>query len=123
MSTLSEVVSIELDSLRPHEEVIEDHFHQLVRQIAADGGIHTPILIDRKTGTILDGHHRVCVAKFLGFLTVPARLVDYVEDGSVTVESWAQGSSVSKEDVLLAARSGRLMPPKTSRHRFLPRAA
>ncbi|RHY73492.1 hypothetical protein DYB37_003389 [Aphanomyces astaci] len=79
-----------------------------------------PLLVDRKTGAILDGHHRYMVAVHLGLLTVPAVLVDYLEDTSITVDVWPEcgRDTLTKEEVVAMALSDDVFPPKTSRHAF-----
>ena len=77
-----------------------------------------PLLVDRKTGTILDGHHRTSVAHRLELLCLPCVRVDYLEDDRVTLTVWPRcgRDSLEKEEVVEAALSGELFPPKTSRH-------
>jgi hypothetical protein len=77
-----------------------------------------PLLVDRESGTILDGHHRYEIAKRMGLLCLPCVLVDYISDDSITIITWpgSDRSEISKADVLEAASSGELLPPKTSRH-------
>ncbi|KAF0746526.1 hypothetical protein AaE_008090 [Aphanomyces astaci] len=96
----------------------------------ADDGPHVVLLqvpprqrkgaVDRKTGAILDGHHRYMVAVHLGLLTVPAVLVDYLEDTSITVDVWPEcgRDTLTKEEVVAMALSDDVFPPKTSRHAF-----
>lgn len=112
-----EVVLVPVSSLRPHEFYIEDRVRRLMREILRDGSIRRPVIVDAKTMTILDGHHRVEVARRLGLARVPAILVDYDSD-CVTVDSWKKNIAVTKDTVRRAASSGRLLPPRTSRHRL-----
>lgn len=123
MNSGSAVVQVSVNGLKPHEEIVDSAFRILVSEVTRDGGIHTPILIDRVTGTILDGHHRVRVAQYLGLTTIPAILVDYMNDRRIAVESWRDGEVVCKHDVVRAAATGKLMPPKTSRHLVVQQAA
>ena len=89
---------------------------ELLRRILEDGVIRYPILVDSKTFVILDGHHRVEVARLLGLRYIPALLVDY-DDDCISVSSWRDGVIVSKDMVRYYGLRGLLMPPKTSRHR------
>jgi ParB-like chromosome segregation protein Spo0J len=79
-----------------------------------------PLLIDRSTGTILDGHHRFHVAMRLELLCVPCVLIDYLEDGMIELDVWPNcgREDVTKKEVIEAALTGDLFSPKTSRHRL-----
>lgn len=123
MKINSPVLDLPLVVLKPHEEFSPARVEELTAQVRMDGQIHTPILVDGQTFAVLDGHHRVEVAKRLGLSSITARVLDYVEDDEVVVEAWRDGDEVSKQDVLQAALSGRLLPVKTSRHRLLRQAA
>lgn len=107
----------ELDSLKPHEETIPPYLELLTREIADDSVLKYPIVIDAATRTILDGHHRHQALRSLGCMSIPAFAVDY-SDPSIRVGSWRKGVAISKEDVLRASLSRKILPPKTSRHFF-----
>ncbi len=107
---------VPLESLRIHEQVIEEHVKELMEDIASRGVLIRPILVDAKTMIILDGHHRVEALRRLGKKLVPAILVDYDSD-CVTVSSWRDDWVVTKDLVRKAGLSGKPLPPKTSRHR------
>jgi hypothetical protein len=52
---------------------------------------------------------------------VPAALVDYLEDDSISVELWPGDhgvATISKQDVIDMCLSPNVFPPKTSRHTF-----
>ena len=73
----------------------------------------TPIIVDRGTNVILDGHHRFAAADKLGLGLIPAILVDY-PDSEISVSSWRSGIEIGSDDVIKAGVSGRLLPSKTS---------
>lgn len=107
---------VPIDALKSHEQIVEDHVKELMDDIKKRGILIKPILVDAKTMIILDGHHRVEALRRLGRKLIPAVLVDY-DDECVTVSSWRPEWKVSKDLVRRAGLSGRLLPPKTSRHR------
>ncbi|MCH2268436.1 MAG: hypothetical protein DSY41_04130 [Candidatus Poseidoniales archaeon] len=111
-----ELVPIEV--LRPHEQVMPDKVDQLERMTLRWKAYTKPILIDRKTGTILDGHHRTEVALRLELKCLPCVLVDYLDDDGIILAIWPKSGreSLEKSEVIEAALSGELFPPKTSRH-------
>ena len=110
------IALVPIDSLRPHEQVIEEHVVELLEDIRSRGVLIRPILVDAKTLIVLDGHHRVEALRRLGARWVPAVLVDYDDDSCVRVGSWRPGWRVSKGLVRAAGLSGKLLPPRTSRH-------
>ncbi|WP_243637203.1 ParB N-terminal domain-containing protein [Aeropyrum pernix] len=105
-----------ISSLKPHEEVEDDRLELLLEDIRRRRVVVKPILVDAKTLVILDGHHRFNALKILGARYAPAVLVDY-DSPCVSVGSWREGVSVSKEEVRRRGVEGRLYPPRTSRHR------
>ena len=115
-----EVELVPLEVLRPHEQIIQKKVAQLERVTDRWNAYTKPLLLDRATGTILDGHHRYHVAKRIGLICVPCVLIDYLEDDSIELDVWPNcgRDSISKQDVIEAALSGDLMNPKTSRHRL-----
>ncbi|MGC8933146.1 MAG: ParB N-terminal domain-containing protein [Candidatus Methanodesulfokora sp.] len=108
-----EVFLVPLSYLLPHEHVKRCRAVEIRRNIEESGVFKRPIVVDRETGTILDGHHRFTAAKIVGLTRIPAFLVRYAS-AEIEVVGWKD--PVTKRDVLEAALSGKLMPPKTSRH-------
>ena len=106
---------IDNQKLKPHEQTRKNYLVKLTRQIKNDGLIKKPILVDRQTKIILDGHHRSDAAKLLGWRRVPVRLVNY-QSPKITVSSWRKNVTVTKVKVINAGLSGKLLLPKTSKH-------
>ena len=112
---------VDLPWLKPHEEVVsEKHVDDLLQATLRWGAYVSPLLVDRTTGAILDGHHRYHVGKRLGLSRVPAVLVDYMGDHEITVDVWdgCGLKSLTKHQVLAMAISPHVFPPKTSKHTF-----
>ena len=114
---LGEVVLVETVSLRGHEEVIPDNLETRTAKLLSKG-FYKPIVVDRGSMVILDGHHKWTAAKSLGLARVPVIMVDYLIDESVLVDVWPDcgKESVTKTEVLEMGVSGDVFPPKTSRH-------
>ena len=117
-----EVTHVDIGWLKPHEKVVnQDRVTALVDAIGRWGAYRKPLLVDRESGSILDGHHRYFAAQKLGLSKVPAALVDYLDDDSISVELWPGDhgvASISKQDVIDMCLSADVFPPKTSRHTF-----
>ena len=113
-----EIVLIEVSKLLPHEEIKQKKLRKLIDLVKKRGGLYDPILVDRETKILLDGHHRYNTALHLGLKFIPGIEVDYLEDESIQVESWSgkEEMKITKESVLSMAKSGNLFPPKTSKH-------
>ena len=113
-----EIVLIEVSKLLPHEEIKQKKLRKLIDLVKKRGGLYDPILVDRETKTLLDGHHRYNTALHLGLKFIPGIEVDYLEDESIQVESWSgkEEMKITKESVLSMAKSENLFPPKTSKH-------
>ncbi len=111
----AKLATVPIDKLKPHEKIDGRHLECLMDIIVRDGVLIKPLLVDVKTMIILDGHHRYEILKRLGKKYVPVLLVDYDSD-IVDVNSWRKDWRVSKDLVRKAGLSGKLLPPKTSRH-------
>jgi hypothetical protein len=84
-----EVTVRELGTLRPHEETIPAHVEQMARRLEEDGVQKDPIVVDRKTGAVLDGMHRLAAFAELGMQRAVCCAVDYGSD-KVAVGRWAR---------------------------------
>lgn len=60
--------------LKQHEKIRTGHLNKLQKKIAADGCITDPIIVDKNTMVILDGHHRFNAIKRLGLTHSPVFL-------------------------------------------------
>ena len=114
----ADVELVEIDWLKAHEMVVEKKVDELHRMTLRWQGYTKPLLVDSRTGTILDGHHRFTVGQRMELRRIPVILIDYLTDSGIGVETWpsAELECISKEEVISMALSGELYPPKTSRH-------
>ena len=109
---------VPVETLLPHEKVEEHRVDNLEKMTLRWRAYTKPLLVDRKTGTILDGHHRTKVAVRMELQCLPCVLVDSLEDDGISGSVWPNSGreSIQKEEVIEAALSGNLFEPKTSRH-------
>lgn len=103
--------------LRPTEEIAPARVGEVIALILDRQGWTQPICVECGTLAVLDGHHRLTAAIQLGLARVPVRLYDYA---AVHLTSWRPEITPTREEVLRRALSGRLYPPKTTRHSFGP---
>ena len=111
------------DELRPHERIGLGRAAWVIAKILKDGEFTDPILVDKRTKTILDGHHRRFAAKFLGLKKIPCWTVDYFADASIELFPRRDNIPVDKEDVVRRAQTGKPYPRKTTRHSYQPPSA
>lgn len=110
---------VPLDWLKAHEEHVEDRVQELLRRFEQTGCVDYAVVADARTGTVVDGHHRLETLRRLGARLVPAVLVDYM-DPAITVRAWREAEKApTKEEVVARAAKGQLYPPKTTRHDFV----
>ncbi|MFW8637350.1 hypothetical protein [Cribrihabitans pelagius] len=101
--------------LTPTEEVDFDRVAELQAKILRGGRWTVPVTVEKNALFVMDGHHRLAVARRLRLAVMPAVLLGY---DAVQVESWRPGETVTPADIFAMARSGRKFPYKTTRHVF-----
>lgn len=105
--------------LKAHEQFVEQRVQELVHHFQHHGAVDYAIVADERTGTVIDGHHRLEALRRLGTTLAPAYLIDYA-DPRITVHTWREGEKApEKEEVLARAAAGDLYPPKSTRHDFV----
>ena len=94
---------IPLELLLPHEEIIPDKVIQLEKMTIRWNAYVLPLVVDKITGTILDGHHRYNVAKKLDLQCLPCVLVDYLSDDSIELDIWPKsGRKISNRTITIS---------------------
>jgi hypothetical protein len=101
--------------LIPTEEIDSVRVEELQAQILQVGCWTTPIAAEKDALFVMDGHHRLAVAQRLRLVAVPVLLLDY---GTVRVENWRSGETITPASIFAMARSGQKFPCKTTRHIF-----
>ncbi len=108
-----------LDRILPHEHIDSAAAISLSGAIAQAGVVTDPLVVEVASRVLLDGHHRLDALRRLGAVRAPCVLIAYDAPG-LRLDGWRAEWPVDRDRVLQAARSGRLLPVKTSRHRFDP---
>lgn len=112
------IVLISPRELIAHEKVKIRHAIYLAFKMIFSGRFKAPLLIDSKTKTILDGHHRCYAAHRLGLKSVPCYVVNYLNDRSVRVHTRKPDIPVDKNKVIKMALSPKVFPHKITRHEY-----
>lgn len=113
-----EVELVAIGWLKAHEEIRPKKVAELAAVTKQWGCYTKPLLVDRESGAILDGHHRHAVGKILNLARLPVVLFDYFEDDTISVEPWPDCgvATLTKQDIIDMSCSDQLYPAKTSRH-------
>ncbi|MBA86813.1 MAG: hypothetical protein CMB29_01945 [Euryarchaeota archaeon] len=118
MWTDEDVTLVEVTWLKPHEEIKPKARDKLLDMTMRWGGFTKPVLVDSRTGSLLDGHHRLSVAQELGLNKIPAICIDYLSSDAISLDLWP-GSNleiITKLMVVEMCESESLFPPKTTKH-------
>lgn len=113
-----DVELVPLQWLKVHEEIKPRNRDKLLEMTKRWGGYTKPLIVDKNTGAILDGHHRHSIASMLKLKRVPAICVDYTGDSTIELDVWpgCGRTALTKDEVIKMALSDSVFPPKTSRH-------
>lgn len=109
-----------LDQLQASEEIDVNHARQLARTINVQQVWRFPLPIERGTGLVMDGNHRLFAARLLGLSHLPCVLLNY-DDPRVSVKHWHNGEAFDPQLLHSQLGAGKLLPYKTTRHAFAPR--
>jgi hypothetical protein len=109
------IAIVKIKTLLPHERHRPARARQLAGEIHKDGRLRRPLLADRKTYVLLDGHHRLAALKSLGCKKARVLLVDY-QSKAVRLYPRKKNLSVNKRQVVTCGLRHRLYPVKSTRH-------
>ena len=111
-----------ITQLRPLEQVFRRHLENLSDSIGPT--INRPLIISKEHNIVLDGSHRYVVLFRDGYSHAPVIRVRY-DSPDVRVGTRLKhrflvdgAPGITKEDCIKAALSGKLLPPRSTRHFF-----
>lgn len=116
-----EIIKIPIESLVPHEGLIERHVKKLLNEIKNDDFLKRPLAVSKldKFGykgkfLIHDGHHRTESLKRLGCKYVKATVIDFSDKNIIVRKYYNWDVDFPKEKVielaLNALKGGKLLP-------------
>lgn len=86
-----EYVYIELDKMKPHEQLVQKELEAFIESVTGSGVFWKPMLLAKVPGEdmylIVDGHHRWAGLMKLGAKKAPSVILDYFSD-DVRVYTW-----------------------------------
>jgi len=77
-----------INKLKEHEEIDPLRLEDVKVVLLKDKFQRDPIIIDKKTYVVIDGHHRLNALKILGYSKVAAYYINYLDDGDIEVRTW-----------------------------------
>lgn len=101
--------------LKPHEKISAARLKFVLDDIKTRRIIINPVVADRETYTLLDGHHRLAALKKIRAKKIPVYLVDY-QKIKVILRRKRFISPQIKHEVLARSFFGKLFPVKTTKH-------
>lgn len=106
---------IPVERILPHEEYDEARLLEVLDSIQRSGVWTAPIVLERASFAVMDGHHRLAAARHLSLPRVPCVLLDYSQ---VDVLPRRPDYRVDGEQIVARSLARMLYPPKTTRHIF-----
>jgi hypothetical protein len=96
---LSMLEIVGMDSLYPHEQTIPGNLRRLQEAMFNLGRLVDPLVIDKKTGVVLDGNHRYLVLRNMEIPNAVVQPVDYSSE-KIGLGTWLPVSKrpIRKED-------------------------
>jgi|GEM_PF-1433000 len=108
-----EVILLSPHLLRPTEEFDPARLEALTSEILESGCWPFPILVERSSLIVMDGHHRREFALRHALQRIPCLMLDYRD---VTLESRRPGLYVTPDNVIARGLAGKPFPSKSTRH-------
>lgn len=98
-------VLLDLDLMRPHEEIISKRLSEVKEFILSIGAVDSPLIVAPIPGSklylIVDGHHRWAVLRELKCTKAPSIIVDYFDE-DIKLYTWYPAFKGELEDFLKA---------------------
>lgn len=104
---------------KPSECVDEARVRELAECIRREGCWLQPMPVEGVTGLVMDGNHRLTVARLLGLKCLPCVPLSY-DDPRVGVACWRSGRPFDRRDIFAVLDRQCPLPFKSTRHRFEP---
>lgn len=111
--------NINIEKIKEHEAVYKSNLIKIKSMIIKAGVFREPIIVDKTTLVVLDGHHRLNSCRLLGLKKIPCLTVDYLTDKKIKVASRRNNILIDKNTVIKMGLSSHVFPHKTTKH-FIP---
>jgi hypothetical protein len=108
-----------IEFFRPSEEVDAGHVRRLAQEVLRSGHWLAPLPVEADSGLVMDGNHRLHVARLLGLRRLPCVPLRY-DDQRLHVRCWKTGRPFSLDELREIVAVPAVLPYKTTRHSFDP---
>ena len=115
MNTILELIDIK--KIIPHELTDQSIIDILINKIRGDGYWSNPVIIDKETMIIMDGHHRYEAAKIIGIKKIPCYIMGY-HSNNVQIYNWKTNEKIDFNTIIQRVERGQKLPIKTTKHVF-----
>ncbi|MFN7991735.1 MAG: hypothetical protein U0R44_06285 [Candidatus Micrarchaeia archaeon] len=88
----------EVKSLLSHEQVISHNLKRLKEAMLNIGQLVDPMIVDKNTGVVLDGNHRLKVLEIIECPNATCQIVDYKSD-EIKVGTWYPSVPLKPEEI------------------------
>jgi hypothetical protein len=88
----------EVKTLLSHEQVISHNLKRLKEAMLNIGHLVDPMIVDNKSGVVLDGNHRLKVLEIIECPHATCQIVDYLSD-DIKVGTWYPSVSLKPEQI------------------------
>lgn len=88
----------EVKALLSHEQVISHNLKRLKEAMLNIGHLVDPMIVDNKTGVVLDGNHRLKVLEIIECPHATCQIVDYMDEG-IKVGTWYPSVALRPEQI------------------------
>jgi hypothetical protein len=111
---VTSVQEVDIESLICHEEVVEDRLESFINYLNTLEGdiLISSIIVCNETKIIVDGHHRYHALKQFGIKRIPVTFIKY---NSPEIKAYYD-DRILKSEILEIVNTGKLLPPKSSKH-------
>ena len=110
------MANIKYEYLLQHENIINERKDNLKKYLENNDYFILPSIIAcSKTLMIIDGHHRLDIYKEKNIKEIPVLLINYDSPNIWTHDM----KPIDKDEIIASAKSGWLLPPKSTKHMIL----
>ena len=88
----------EVKSLLSHEQIISYNLKRLKEAMLNIGHLVDPLIVDKKTGVVLDGNHRLKVLEIIESTYAICQMVDYTKD-EIKVGTWYPSVKLNADQI------------------------
>ncbi len=108
-----------ISSFRTSEEIDLASVYALMESISKNNKWLVPIVVEKESGIVMDGNHRLRAAILLGLKYVPCIPLCYT-DPRIQVLHWNTHEPFDIDNIFQTVLNNQIFPYKTTRHIFSP---